>query len=174
MKGSSNQNNNTLEEEEDMTLPRVECDDQDILFAKYLDQIYEETIMNFEPLPTLVDDSNMLYNNVGSSSLSNHIVPTLKDEENISNLGPVSKLDDDSNMLNNNVVPDLVTLPKCSYNQDRKDTNLPPIPQSSCNQLSSGMSFDQYPQNPIQPFEETQYEILEPWLLAECVPFWEP
>ncbi|XP_058746795.1 uncharacterized protein LOC131619746 [Vicia villosa] len=203
MKDSSNQNNNASEEE--MTLPRVESNHQDIMHANYL----EENI-NFEQISTLVDDSNMLYNNVESSSLSNHIVPALNDrfsthpecsyfqnEKNINNLEPLSKLDDDLNMPYNNVentslsmAPDLLTLPECSHIQDREDTlpsfpscnmvfdqDLPPIPQCSYNldmdyQLPSEMFFDQYPQNPIQSSDEIQYEILEPWLLAECVPFW--
>ncbi|CAI8586655.1 unnamed protein product [Vicia faba] len=51
-------------------------------------------------------------------------------------------------------------LPECPYNLDMDY------------QFASGMFSDQYPQNPIISSEETQYEMLEPWLLAECVPLW--
>ncbi|XP_058746792.1 transcription factor WER-like [Vicia villosa] len=140
MRGSSNQENNVSQKEE-MTLPRVEFDHQDIMQDNYLDQFYYEENINFKPLSTLVDDSNMIYNNVGSSPLSNHIVPTLndrfptlpqssyfQDKENI-NFEPLQKLDDNSNMLYNNVETtslsmkqDLLTLPECSHIQNKEDT----------------------------------------------------
>ncbi|KAL5101570.1 hypothetical protein RYX36_005897 [Vicia faba] len=133
-RGCSNQNNNASEEKE-MTLPRVKFDDKNILFDNYLDQIFDEENINFEPLSKLFDDSNM-------------------------NFEP---------------------LPECSYFQDMENIvpsfSYTPIPQCPYNldmdyQFASGMFSDQYPQNPIISSEETQYEMLEPWLLAECVPLW--
>ncbi|XP_058746799.1 transcription factor MYB4-like [Vicia villosa] len=140
MRGSSNQENNVSQKEE-MALPRVEFDHQDITQDNYLDQFYYEENINFKPLSTLVDDSNMIYNNVGSSPLSNHIVPTLndrfptlpqssyfQDKENI-NFEPLQKLDDNSYMLYNNVETtslsmkqDLLTIPECSHIQNKEDT----------------------------------------------------
>ncbi|KAI5433403.1 hypothetical protein KIW84_020615 [Lathyrus oleraceus] len=58
------------------------------------------------------------------------------------------------------------------------DQDLPPIPQyypyniDMDYQLPQEMHSDQYLQNPILSYEEPQYEILEPWLLSECVPLW--
>ncbi|KAI5433397.1 transcription factor MYB72 [Lathyrus oleraceus] len=49
-------------------------------------------------------------------------------------------------------------------NQMLFDQDFPPIPQE--------MHSNQYLQNPDLSSEEPQYEILEPWLLSECVPLW--
>ncbi|CAK8566454.1 unnamed protein product [Lathyrus sativus] len=69
MRGSTNHSNNVCQEEEP-TLPRVEFNHQDIMHGKYLDQVNDDkNINNLKQLSTLVDDSNMLYNNEESATL---------------------------------------------------------------------------------------------------------
>ncbi|KAL5101571.1 hypothetical protein RYX36_005898 [Vicia faba] len=103
-RGSSNQNNNASEEKE-MTLLRVEFNDQDILFDNYLDQIFNDSNIKFEPLSKLFDDSNIKFEPLRECSYfqdMDDIVPKISS----------------CNMFFDQ---DLPMLPICSYNLDDQD-----------------------------------------------------
>ncbi|KAI5403552.1 transcription factor MYB10 [Lathyrus oleraceus] len=183
----SNQQNNVSQEEE------MEFDHQeDILHGNYLlDQIYDDkNINNFQQFSTLADDSSMLYNNEESTCFNNHVVPTLDDRfpsyfqdmEDIvpsfssSNMFfdqdlPPYNLDMDYQLPQEMFSDQYLQNPDLSSNMFF-DQDLPPYNIDMDYQLPQEMHSDQYLQNPILSYEEPQYEILEPWLLSECVPLW--
>ncbi|CAI8586654.1 unnamed protein product [Vicia faba] len=103
-RGSINQNNNASEEKE-MTLLRVEFNDQDILFDNYLDQIFNDSNIKFESLSKLFDDSNIKFEPLRECSYfqdMDDIVPKISS----------------CNMFFDQ---DLPMLPICSYNLDDQD-----------------------------------------------------
>ncbi|CAK8538597.1 unnamed protein product [Lathyrus sativus] len=147
MRGSSNHSNNACQEEE-LTLPRVEFNHQDIMHGNYLDQVNDEkNINNLEQLSTMVDQSYDGKNNekIIMRSSTNHNNNACQEEELTLTRGEFSL----QHIMHGNMFFDQY----CPYNLD--------------------MDY-QYLQNPILSSEEPQYEILEPMLLSQCVPFWEP
>ncbi|XP_050908175.1 transcription factor MYB14 [Lathyrus oleraceus] len=174
----SNQQNNASQEEE-TALPRMEFDHQvDILHGNYLlDQNYGN---NFEQFSTLADDSSTCFNNHGVPTLDDRFPSYFQDLEDIVPSFSSSNMFFDQDLPPYNIdmdyqFPQEIYSDQYLQNPDLSsnmffDQDLPPYNIDMDYQFPQEMHSDKYLQNPILSYEEPQYEILEPWLLSECVP----